>query len=94
MPEDVEWALEYQRWEKAICSGCGHPLDESMDPEFEGAYDAEWVVCHACSAKEALSKETGDTAPRGGRVVAVLPEGRREVIAEFVENQRKGVLGG
>lgn len=75
MPEDVDVALEWQSWDKATCSGCGHPLSESMDPEYEGAYDAEWVVCHACSEKE--FRRGDGNPPRGGRLIAVLPEERR-----------------
>lgn len=46
-----------------------------MDPEYEGAYDAEWVVCHACSEKE--FRRGDGNPPRGGRLIAVLPEDRR-----------------
>ena len=49
--EDVAAALAWQDNEDAKCSGCGHPRDESMDPERALAYDAEPVVCHSCAAR-------------------------------------------
>lgn len=59
LPEDLDVALEWQRHLDEQCT-CGNPLMESTDPELEGAYEAQAVVCHACAAREAASKKFAD----------------------------------
>lgn len=48
---DRTLALALSAFEADLCSGCGHPMDESMDPDNERAYFAPAPHrCHACTA--------------------------------------------
>lgn len=79
LPEDVEAAVAFLEWERSICQSCAQPLDESMDPEFAGAYETEVLVCHACAEKD-RRRNANKHLPDGARIVAFLPEGRREIV--------------
>lgn len=49
----TDWALAQAltQFEAMICSGCGQPMHESMDPENEGRYVAPPPSrCYACTA--------------------------------------------
>jgi hypothetical protein len=51
------------------CSGCGHYLDETTDPETHpSAFLAETVTCMACAALERRSRadHKGDRRPAPG----------------------------
>ncbi len=55
-----DWLLAQAltEYERLICPGCGNPLHESMDPE----YERDWVSglphrCHACTAIEMQAKK-------------------------------------
>lgn len=72
-PGDEAWteldrvkALAWQAEQNARCGGCGHPLDESMDPDNEeGVYEVRHSVCHACAARErAIEKHEGSKTGR------------------------------
>lgn len=57
------WMLALIEHRRTTCSGCGHPLDESMDPANEGRY----IVppphrCHACTALQ-IAYERDTKAP-------------------------------
>ncbi|MFD0570132.1 hypothetical protein ACFQ0T_14025 [Kitasatospora gansuensis] len=47
--EDRAWALALLEVEAQACSGCGHPLAETLDPELEDRWAAEALRCHACA---------------------------------------------
>lgn len=49
--------------DRSTCS-CGHPMDESTDPEAMTDYRAKVLVCHACKAVH----KAGEKAPAGARV--------------------------
>lgn len=49
--EDMAAALEWQT-EDALKCVCGQPVDESMAPGRDDAYDASVLVCHACAARD------------------------------------------
>jgi hypothetical protein len=49
----VMWLAE----QDLVCGGCGHRVDESMDPENEDRYTAKAVVCHACRARDRANQE-------------------------------------
>lgn len=64
-------ALAWQLEQALICPGCGHPLDETTDPEAEGAYSADKVRCHACHAKGMRAETTGEHDDRHGLLYPV-----------------------
>ena len=54
-------ALALQEYEDGLCSGCGSPMDESMDPAAAKAYVAhDPVRCHACTARSAKVRQYAD----------------------------------
>lgn len=69
-------------YEANLCSGCGQPLWESMDPANEGRYSVGAPHrCHACTAvqlamkpyeKAAADPEVGMAAPEALRFSAEL----------------------
>lgn len=50
--DDRGWALALLALDADTCSGCGHPLSESMDAANQFAYRAEPVRCFACAAAD------------------------------------------
>lgn len=83
----VDWllALALQAHEDGLCSGCGHPLSETMD----GDLLDEWTYvtphrCGACTAIAQSAEKAEKTWEHPGalRHIAALPEGwekRREL---------------
>lgn len=67
LPEDLEAVLIWQREQASLCSGCGLPTDETMDPENEEAYVGKAVQCHACAARDSAAKVfiSGSHDPNG-----------------------------
>jgi hypothetical protein len=61
-------------YEDSLCSGCGYPLHESMDP----AHERDWHVdnpmrCHACTALESKQHQYRESdAPGALRFIARL----------------------
>ena len=44
------------------CKGCGHPIDETTDPDAEDTYTAHKIKCFACAARDRrASDSTGQT---------------------------------
>ncbi|MFD9124358.1 hypothetical protein [Kitasatospora sp. NPDC059571] len=68
--DDRSWALALLLVEAEVCRGCGHPLDESTDPEQEFGWAAEVIRCHACAtaARTAQAFEKGGGDPHGANV--------------------------
>lgn len=58
--DDVEYALEWQAMQDAVCAGCGQPRDESFSPEFADAYVASLRRCHACAESQRAQKDARD----------------------------------
>jgi hypothetical protein len=53
LDEDLDALLEWQFNQSLICSGCGHYLDETTDPDTHpSAFITEKVTCMACASKE------------------------------------------
>jgi hypothetical protein len=77
LPEDTEYALRWQAELDLLCSGCGHPKDESMDPANEGSYEASARRCHACTEQALKSSAWADSsaADRGGLYLSVRKRG-------------------
>lgn len=44
--------MDHQTQQALKCNGCGYPMDESMAPGRDDAYDAELWICHSCAAGE------------------------------------------
>lgn len=84
LAEDLEAVLEWQRWCDLVCSGCGQPMSETLDPELEGAYEATAVVCHGCAARET---EQQRVEGKGVHVAVDLDPRARQ----FLIDRRKGV---
>lgn len=70
---DREAVFEYLREEKLLCPGCGHPRDETMDPEAEGHFRARSYKCHAClvGAVERAKYRGDHPWESGGLIVTV-----------------------
>lgn len=68
--DDMDAALDWLAADSLRCSGCGHYLDETTDPETPpNAWTAEIVVCRACEAAE---RKTSAAREKGG-----VPPGAR-----------------
>jgi hypothetical protein len=83
--EDLDAFLEWQTNQSLICSGCGHYLDESMDPDTHpSAFSVEIVECMACAAKERRTRadNTGDKRP---------PPGAKYRVRNQAKEKRPGV---
>jgi hypothetical protein len=74
--EDAEAVFEVHREKALTCPGCGNPRDESMDPEYEGAYNSRALVCHACAVRDRKQKNftSGPHDPSGLYFTAELNE--------------------
>jgi hypothetical protein len=61
--EDRQAAMALQDYEASLCSGCGHPLEETTDPDKEYAYKAALPIrCHYCTAA-AIGQEDYKESP-------------------------------
>lgn len=64
-PADTRLAIELQTEEDLTCKGCGHPRDESMDPDHEQAYEIDEIYCDPCAAKAEYQRQQGKDAGEG-----------------------------
>lgn len=60
LDEDTESALQWIDYQRTLCSGCGNPAHESMDPAMDGAYEAVPLHCFACAARDAENRAIAD----------------------------------
>ena len=44
-------------YESQLCSGCGHPVAETMGEENDGEWASEEFRCHACTANAELASK-------------------------------------
>jgi hypothetical protein len=44
-------------YEGSLCSGCGHPVAETMGEENDGEWTSEEFRCHACTENLKLAEE-------------------------------------
>jgi nitrous oxide reductase accessory protein NosL len=63
--DDTQAALEWQSYRSSLCSGCALPIEETMQPENQTAYEAEPVQCWACAARDAEDRKAQE-ARNGG----------------------------
>ncbi|MFE7509755.1 hypothetical protein ACFU8I_00715 [Streptomyces sp. NPDC057540] len=49
LDEDRAWALALLDVEANQCPDCGQPWDEATDKDNEFAYQAQLILCHACT---------------------------------------------
>jgi hypothetical protein len=68
--------------QRSLCSGCGHPRDESTATTEEGGrplfdYEARSTVCYACEAKASLEDRIRKEAPEAlrGRLFYTIRHG-------------------
>jgi hypothetical protein len=66
--DDAEraWAIALLEVDADTCPDCGQPRSESTHPDAEGAYDAELVRCHGCTAKYQKSESASNNPPGYG----------------------------
>jgi hypothetical protein len=64
---DLALALAYRANAGDACSGCGHPLDEALDPATEGHVEVEVARCHFCAARDRKSRALSEDAHEGTR---------------------------
>jgi hypothetical protein len=57
--DDRGYALALLALESETCTGCGHPVAESMDVANQYAYRAELLRCHACAAADSATDVDG-----------------------------------
>lgn len=78
LPADREAVLEWQAYQKSLCSGCKRPRSESFDIAMDDHYDVHALQCHACAARDRRaynrSRERDDGVPPFGLYYAVVPE--------------------
>lgn len=55
--DDVEYVLEWQRMQDAICPGCGQPREESFSADYANSYIATVNRCHACATQGRAAAE-------------------------------------
>ena len=70
---DRELAKALLLYEDTECSGCGQPVEESLDPDREGWYVVEPVICAGC---QALAKAAERERPEPGLRLRVKPDPR------------------
>lgn len=64
LEEDRDYAKGHRRLMLARCPGCGLDLNETTDPDNEGAYEAPLPVrCHACTPLEHRKSEYKESPP-------------------------------
>lgn len=59
--EDRLIALVWKQEQDTRCTGCGHPVGESMAAENRNAYEVEAYVCHACLARQMAERDAVDS---------------------------------
>ena len=87
--QDSLLAVALTVFEAQLCSGCGHPIAETMGEENDGMWESEEFRCHACNANaenaERLSKK-GSTHLR--RMSVRSFPGRPECEANMAQAER------
>ena len=58
--EDTDLAVALAEIEAERCSGCGHPVTDTMDPDLEFEWEAEALRCHSCAARDRAAEKAGD----------------------------------
>lgn len=66
---DEAMALVVAEWD--ACTGCGQSLTETTQPENEGRYVAEQLLCGGCRAQQVAAEQK----PYPGRLIRVKPKG-------------------
>lgn len=51
---DEALALLQAEWD--ACRGCGQPLSESTDPDAEGCYTVDELLCAGCQVREVVAE--------------------------------------
>ena len=71
----MEAALEWQRFDRLKCPGCGQPRDECMDPNGP-SYHAEPLRCFACQTRDSAREQfsNAEKADMNGLFFTVSPE--------------------
>lgn len=75
--DDIDAALAYMDHLDSLCSGCGHPRNETFDPENFMAYHTEAYRCHACADRDMTqrARSENDNASNDGMYLVVERKG-------------------
>lgn len=73
--EDRAWAMALLEYEADLCSGCGQPRTESMDPAHEDHYRTGAKRCHSCKAIANESERWSSPKDAKGLMISVQLEG-------------------
>lgn len=63
-PRDRELAKALVLHEAMTCDGCGMPAHEAQDPDREGWYNAEPVICAGCLAIAKAARDNDEPGVR------------------------------
>ena len=67
LDDDIEAALGWDVEQNLICSGCGHPLDETTEDRDRAAWVAEPVTCWSCASRDRVEQAQKGARPPGVR---------------------------
>ncbi|EFQ82700.1 hypothetical protein HMPREF0063_11909 [Aeromicrobium marinum DSM 15272] len=68
---DRELSKSLLLYERSLCDGCGNDAAQAQDPDREGWYLVQPVVCAGCRAKELEAKQS---PPEPGVRFRVVPD--------------------
>lgn len=57
--------------ERSKCPGCGQYVDEAHDPDMDGGFEVEEIVCYACAAQERWRTEHQKNHPEPGTLTFI-----------------------
>lgn len=60
LDEDISVALEWDEYRSSLCSGCGQPKTDGMNPDAEDTYEAVPLQCFPCAAREAEGRRASE----------------------------------
>jgi hypothetical protein len=76
LDDDREWLLALLAEQRNTCSGCGHPVDISHDPDTAKTWRLQTSTCQACLVLDMDRHNAAEAGrPRLGRYTAVTRRG-------------------
>lgn len=71
-PRNASWVNPRNRalakaltiYERSTCDGCGHPVSQTHDPDYEGWFEAEVIICAGCKARDQAGKDGAEPGAR------------------------------
>jgi uncharacterized protein with PIN domain len=68
------WMLALADYEQSRCQGCGGDVNETFDPENDGAWIAEAWRCHRCTAIDAGAQHYASAGGHVSPALRFIPE--------------------